>query len=244
MTDPTETVPSFRTALDQLLPNLVDEIKAGWLPMLLAGLLYMAMTVVMVFVILVVPYVFAAPGFGVMAVAYADQPEPPLWVLVITIVPAMLAMVGAMFGVMCVGEPGMRGAVLRALDADDAQPLSWSAPLQSFRVHLRQQSAVALVMGLVSVLLLPLLVFPSILFGFAAILALPGAALDGLGWREALGRSLSNAREYPGFHGGIVLVVFIVSMVGGAIPLVGQSFATIVILAWLRIAYRHRFPKT
>jgi len=235
---------TFQTALDVLIPQLVEEIKSNWLAMLLAGLLYVALSVAMVFAILVVPYVFAIPGFALMATVYADLPEPPTWVMICTVVPAMAAMVAAMFLVLCVGEPGMRGAILRSLDdAHDDEPLSWRAPTRSCRVNLRQQTTTTVALAVATLFLFPLLIFPAFLFALAAVLALPGAALDGLSWREALGRSLSNTREHLGYHGGIVLILFVIGLVGGAIPFVGQAFTTVVGLAWLRIAYRHRFPR-
>ena len=243
MTDASNSELTFQTALDILVPQLVEELKAHGLSMFLAGLVYMALTFGMIMVILVIPYVFAIPGFALMATVYADAPEPPIWVMVCTVAPGMTAMMVAMFSVLCVGEPGMRGAMLRGLDGADEEPLSWRAPTTSFRVHLRQQAATTVALSVATLLLFPLLIFPAFLFALAAVLALPAAALDGLSWREALGRSLSNTREYPGFHGGIVLILFVIGVVGGVIPLVGQAFTTVVGLSWLRIAYRHRFPR-
>jgi hypothetical protein len=242
MTDAPNPEITFQTALD-LLPQLVEELKSNWLEMFLAGLLYMALTFLMIFAILVVPYIFAIPGFALMATVYADMPEPPTWVMVCTVVPGMTAMMVAMFLVLCVGEPGMRGALLRSLDEANDEPLSWRAPTRSFRVNLRQQTATTVALSVATLLLFPLLIFPAILLALAAVLALPGAALDGLGWRDALGPSLSNARGHLGFHSGIVLILFVIGLVGGAVPFVGQAFTTVVGLAWLRIGYRHRFPR-
>lgn len=234
--------PSFQTALDQLLPRLVDEVKAGWKAMFLAGLLYMAIEMVLVLVVVFIPYVFAAPGGIVMITVYPDASDPPLWLMFCTLVPAFGAMIAAMFFVLCVGEPGMRGAILRALDVGPGEPLTWRAPTRSFRVNLWQQGTTMLAVSAIAVLLLPLLILPSILFSLAALFALPAAALDGLDWRAAIGRSIGSTREYLGYHAGIVAILMVIAMIGGAIPFLGQAFSVVVGLAWIRLAYRHRFP--
>jgi hypothetical protein len=235
--------PVFATATDQVLPRLVDLLKANFVNVLVAGFLWLGVNLVGVLCILLTPFIVAAPGFFVLFQVYGSA-EPPDWAMALVIIPSMLAYL-AMFVVVLLGlAPAMQGSLHRAYDAAlMGEPVPWSAPVTSLRTHLRSVMLTNALLTTLTMVGLLLLILPGILFGMMTMFAIPAAALDGLGPVEAVQRAFEHARANPGYHVGVVLGAFLIAMICGFLPLVGNGLAPVVSMAWVCSCYREAFPR-
>ncbi|MFT4626461.1 MAG: putative membrane protein [Myxococcota bacterium] len=239
---PNDTALSFSTATDTVLHSWLDRVKANVGALVGAAVVWLAATFAGVFAILFVPWLVAGPGIAILGSVYGDS-EPPAWALLGVIVPSGLLYLAA-FGVVLLGfVPAMQGSLHRAFDAAGrGEPIPWSAPVASLRTNLGPVMRTnAAVVGLTLVGSL-FFILPGMLVGLVTLFAIPAAALDGLGARDAIGRAMGHARENPGFHGGVILGYFIIALACGFIPLLGSGLGAVLSLGWICACYRHCFP--
>ena len=233
---------SFQTALDEVVPRFVAVLTQNVVGLCLAAVAWFGLVIAGVLAVLIVPFFVAGPGFGILIMVYGEA-EPPSWALLAVILPSMLAYLVCFGGLLFGLTPAMQGSLYRAFDGALAGgALSAGAPLSSLRLHLRPVVLTNATLVCGALLGFLLLVIPGLLFSLLTLFALPAAALDGLGPTAALSRAVGHARANPGYHAGIILGAFLISMLGSAIPVLGSGLATVVSMGWICACYRRAFP--